>query len=351
MEQKSNGKEIMAVRFSSLGDVVMSIPVLYSACYSNPNKRFTFVTKQVYSSLLINRPANLTVVGADLKGVHKGFAGMYRLAKELGKPYAFLDMHNVLRTRVLSFFMRLKGVPVVSLDKGRKYRKALVKNGAETQSPLKSTFERYSELFRIENLHLDKRFAGLYATQPAEVSLFAEVSAPKGENERWVGVAPFAAHAGKIFPLERMRKIVDTLAAKENVKIFLFGGGAIETQTLSEWAYDHDNVVCVAGKKLGFSGELSLMHYLDVMLCMDSGNMHMAAIAGTKTLSIWGATHPSAGFTAWRSTLEDRIDVVLSCRPCSIFGDKECRYGTHACMTGIKSSDILDRLNKYLTNN
>ncbi len=348
MAQRNNDKEVVAVRFSALGDVAMTIPVLYSSCYSNPHTHFTFVTRQEYTSILINRPSNLTVIGADLKGRHKGFSGLRRLAAELGKPTAFIDLHSVLRTRILGILMRLKGVDVYTIDKGRKHRKALVKNGGEVSTPLKTMFTRYAEVMHNVTQHLDKRFEGLYATMPAEVSLFSAVTAPKAPGERWIGIAPFAAHEGKIYPLEKMHKIVDTLAADAHTKLFLFGGGAVETQTLTEWAYTHDNVVCVAGKKLGFSGELALMNYLDLMVCMDSGNMHLAAIAGTRTLSIWGATHPSAGFAAWRSTLDDRIDITLECRPCSIFGNKPCKYGTMACMNGITTKDIIDRINKIL---
>jgi ADP-heptose:LPS heptosyltransferase len=352
MEQKTNKKkEVVIVRFSALGDVAMCVAVLYSVCRSHPEIQFTFVTKQTIIGILVNRPANLTVIGVDLKDTYKGIGGMYRLSKELGKPAMFIDLHSVLRTHILCALMRLKGVRVLKIDKGRKYRRYMVKNGANTISPLKNMFTRYAEVFAKVPFTLDNRFEGLYAESPAEVSLFSSVTAPKGNGECWIGVAPFAAHESKIYPLEKMQQVVNKLAENANTKIFLFGGGAVETQTLTEWAYNHDNVICVAGKKLGFKGELALMNYLDLMVCMDSGNMHLAAIAGAKTLSIWGATHPAAGYTAWKSTAEERLDLILECRPCSIFGDKKCKYGTHACMTAIKPRDIVERVNFLLKKN
>ena len=349
MAQKNNKKEVVIVRFSALGDVALCIPVLYTACESNPHTQFTFVTRQAFTQILINRPANLNVVGIDLKNDYKGIGGMVRLAGELGKPSLFIDLHSVLRTRVLALMMRLKGVRVLSIDKGRKYKRQLVKNGAMTMTPLKPVLLRYAQPFYDASFNLDKRFSGLYADAPADVNLFATVSLPKQPGERWLGVAPFAAHAGKIYPIEKMQKVVETLAALPDAKIFLFGGGALETQTLTEWAYNHDNVVCVAGKNLGFAGELALMHYIDLMVCMDSGNMHLAAIAGARTLSIWGATHPAAGFAAWRSTKDDRIEAVLDCRPCSIFGNKKCRFGTFACMNTIKPQQIIEQINTIIS--
>jgi ADP-heptose:LPS heptosyltransferase len=347
MEQnKTNKTEITVVRFSALGDVAMCIPVLYSACSSNPEINFTFVTNKAYTSVLINRPANLTVIGADLRGTHKGFAGMRRLAEELGKPKIFIDLHSVIRTHILSTFMRLKGVRVLTIDKGRKHKRKLIKSGATIATPLKTTFTRYAEPFFNVPLRLDNRFDGLFANNPAEVSLFASITPPKAKGERWIGIAPFAAHQGKIYPLDKMKVVFDELAGRSNTKIFLFGGGAIETQTLTEWAFAHNNVVCVAGKKLGFAGELALMNSLDFMLCMDSGNMHLAAIAGTRTLSIWGATHPAAGFTPWRTTFNDRIELSMDCRPCSIFGNKPCKFGTFACMNAIKPEDIIKHINE-----
>ncbi|MDE6541614.1 MAG: glycosyl transferase family 1, partial [Muribaculaceae bacterium] len=75
---------------------------------------------------------------------------------------------------------------------------------------------------------------------------------------------------------------------------------------------------------------------LDCMLTMDSGNMHLAAIAGTPTLSIWGATHPYCGFAAWRQSDADTIQLPVPCRPCSVFGNRPCRRRDLMCLDAIR---------------
>jgi ADP-heptose:LPS heptosyltransferase len=349
MAQNKSEVEIVVARFSALGDVAMCIPVLYSVCVSYPGIDFKFVTRKAYTSLFINKPSNLEVMGVDLKKEYKGILGMRRLSRDLGTPDTFIDLHDVLRTRLLGSLLKLKGVRVITFDKGRKYKKRLVTNGAMTMSPLKSNMQRYDEAFLEVPLRRTTPFAGLFVEHPANESLYASVSAPKAADERWIGIAPFAAHPGKIYPLDKMQIVLDELAQHPDNKIFLFGGGEDEIATLTAWAAKYNNVVCVAGKNIGFAAELSLMHHLDVMLSMDSGNMHLAAIAGTRVVSIWGATHPSAGFVAWRTNTADCLGVQLSCRPCSIFGNKPCRYGTLGCMHAIYPKDIIAHINTILS--
>ena len=95
--------------------------------------------------------------------------------------------------------------------------------------------------------------------------------------------------------------------------------------------------------------ELILMSHLDVMVSMDSANMHLASITGTKVVSVWGATHPYAGFMGWRQSEDNAVQLPLACRPCSIFGNKPCRRGDFACMTGIKPEMIFEKIDKLLS--
>jgi len=145
-----------------------------------------------------------------------------------------------------------------------------------------------------------------------------------------IGVAPFAAHQGKIYPLDRMETVVAALSRRGD-KVYLFGGGAHEVAILEDWAAKYPNVECVAGK-LSMAEELELIRSLKVMISMDSGNMHLASLVGTRVVSIWGATHPMAGFLGVGQKEEDCIQRELPCRPCSIYGNKPCRFGDYRCM-------------------
>ena len=88
------------------------------------------------------------------------------------------------------------------------------------------------------------------------------------------------------------------------------------------------------------------MSHLDVMISMDSSNMHLASLTDTPVVSIWGATHPFAGFLGWNQKAEDCVQLDLPCRPCSVYGNKPCFRGDYACLNGISSEEILNKLLK-----
>ena len=90
------------------------------------------------------------------------------------------------------------------------------------------------------------------------------------------------------------------------------------------------------------------MSYIDVMVSMDSANMHLASLVGTTVVSVWGATHPYAGFMGWNQKEENAVQVTLPCRPCSIFGNKPCRRGDYACLRQIEPSDIIQKIENNL---
>lgn len=347
---------VLMARFSALGDVAMTIPVIYSACRCYPDVRFVMLTRPALTSIFINAPENLHVVGADVKHEYKGILGLRRLAAEMRRefrPDAFLDLHNVLRTNALGFFLGLRGIHKYTLQKSRARRRALTRRRNKVMLPLISQRARYREVFFQAGIAVNECFNGLYEGRAkAPVSAFACITPPK-ENpaEKWVGIAPFAAHQGKIYPPELMEQMLDRLVAETDapLKVFLFGGGGREAEILSGWARKHPGkVLSLAGKKYGFPAEIALLNHLDVMVAMDSANMHFASLAQTPTLSIWGATHPYCGFKAWKQSDKDAIQLPLSCRPCSVFGNKPCHRGDYLCMTAIRPENILKRISELL---
>ena len=89
------------------------------------------------------------------------------------------------------------------------------------------------------------------------------------------------------------------------------------------------------------------MKQLNVMLTMDSGNMHLASLVGTPVVSVWGATHPFAGFYGLNQLPENAVQMELECRPCSIFGNIPCRFGTYECLNAINPKAIVEKMVKY----
>ena len=337
-------RRVLAVRFSALGDVAMGLPVIYEACRANPDVEFLFLTRPLPARLFINKPENLRVLAVNTSE-YSGLSGLRKLFKEIRRGFPFdvmLDLHDVLRTRVLRALCRLSGIPSFHIDKDRRGRKRLTSHKRKMLAPLTPTVCRYRNVFSKAGFETPETFTSIFAETGASPEGYAHLSSTKKEGDTWIGIAPFAAHKGKIYPPERMREVVSALSARPGHKIFLFGGGPDETRILSEW--EAPNVYNVAAARLGLENELALISALDVMLSMDSANMHLAGLCGVRTISIWGATHPYAGFAGRSQSPADIIQTDLPCRPCSIFGNKPCRLGDYPCLNSISPETILSHL-------
>ncbi|MCM1520131.1 MAG: glycosyltransferase family 9 protein [Lachnoclostridium sp.] len=345
-------RRVLVTRFSALGDVAMTIPVLYSVAMSNPSTEFIFVTRKSMTGMFVNPPENVIVVGIDFNtSDYKGVTGLRRLYRELKDKYDFdavADLHNVLRTMVIDFFARIDGCRVARINKGRGHKRRLTRRTNKVMLPLISQRARYREVFYRLGLVQDPKFKSLYGNGKGDPALFADITAPKGDGEKWIGIAPFAKHKGKIYPIELMDKVVSHFAGQPGVRIFLFGAGAEEAAVLDRWVSAYPGVVSLASKRYGFPAELSLSSYLDVMVSMDSANMHLASLVGTPVVSIWGATHPYCGFKGWRQSEADMVQLTMTCRPCSVFGDKPCHRGDYYCLSGIQPTTIIEKITSHI---
>lgn len=339
-------RRILVIRFSALGDVAMTVPVLYSACRREPDTLFVLATKSSVTGLFVNAPSNMTVVGVDLRG-YRGLPGLWRLSRELFGRYAAdacADLHDVLRTKVIRLYAALHRIPVAVIDKDRRAKTRMTRNRAKELTPLPTSHVRYADTLRRLKVSCepDEDFSSLYAVVPADPGLYARATAPRQPGEHWVGIAPFAAHRGKIYPPGMMRRVIGLLVQDPGTRVFVFGAGHDETAVIESWARDFDRVTSLASLHLGFAAELALMNALDVMLTMDSGNMHLAALTGTRVVSIWGATHPYCGFRGWGQTDAGTLQLALTCRPCSVYGNKPCARGDYMCLAGITPERVAD---------
>lgn len=334
-------RNVLLVRLSALGDVAMTIPVVYPVCRANPDTRFVMLTKKWPASMFHDRPENLLVVGIDTKD-YKGLWGLMKLARQLYRQYdidAVADLHNVLRSRIIDCCMRLRGIPVARLDKERARRKALV-NHKSTQ-PVTPTIDRYRQVLASLGLEATAAFTRLYDGKPLPASSLVP---EKGPGQRWIAISPFSAHPGKEYPLELMQEVVKRLSQRENYQVFLMGGGKEEKMALRKIARGNHHVLSMAEIKHGFTDEYALLSRCDLMLTMDSANMHLASLVGLKAVTIWGTTAPECGFKGYGQRAEDDIQLDMDCRPCSIYGERDCRFGNYPCMHGITPERVVNHI-------
>ena len=344
VQKNKEGRTILITRFSAVGDIAMTIPLLYSISRKYPEHRFAFVSRERFGQFFIDKPENLEFIGVNPDN-YKGITGLFRLYRELKErvsPDSVADLHDVLRTKILRTFFRLfAGTRCAHIIKGRKEKKALTRKNGKCTQQLKSTFKRYRDVFTRLGLPFEPEFHSLFSDGKGDISDFSAFLPQKG-SDKWVGIAPFARHEGKIYPLDRMEKVIELLTAHQEIKVICFGNGPQEEEVVNGWCAKYPNTISFIGRAR-FDGELRLISHLDAMVSMDSANMHMASLAGTPAISIWGATSPLAGFLGWNQKQEDCIELPLECRPCSIFGNKPCMHGDYRCMS-IPPETVADRV-------
>lgn len=337
------------MRFSALGDVAMTVPVIYSLATAYPMHEITVLSRKPFADLFKTLPSNVRFISADLKGKHKGTKGLNILYKELkAEKYDYVaDFHSVLRSYYLRLRFKLDGIHTAVIDKGRSEKKKLTQKNNKVFVPLKSGFLRYYNVLEKLEFEFELNFKSIFEKAPVnfhEMVFFSE----KKSTEKWLGIAPFAKHQGKIYPLELQDKVIEHFANDNRIKVFVFGGGEYEKNIIDNWANKYPAIISMIGK-LNMSQELVLMSQLDVMYSMDSANMHLASLVNTQVVSLWGATHPYAGFMGWNQCLENAVQVDdLACRPCSIYGQKPCYRKDYACLYQITPKQIINHIEKAL---
>lgn len=343
-------KRLLVIRFSAMGDAAMTVPVLHALATQHPDLRITMLTRTRFLPMFEWLPANVQMKGIDLAD-YDGIVGLTKLYGILRKGHfdAVADLHDVLRSKYLRTCFAMAGTKVAVVDKGRKEKKELMGNAMQ-QEALRPMTERYADVFRSLGLTIDLSQRKPFDLRRESFAAVRDVAGKKQEGEKWIGVAPFAAHLSKIYPLERMQQVVNRLAEK-GYKVFLFGAGKNEADILATWEKEaqaspslpHGRVVSLCGKMGGLKNEMLLMSQLDMMISMDSANMHLASIFDVPVLSIWGATHPKAGFSGFGQSHDNEMQLELPCRPCSIYGKKPCLFGDLRCMN-ITPETIVEKI-------
>lgn len=350
MKSQKGTRNILISRFSALGDVAMTLPSVYEVCASNPDDNFFMLTRRHPASLFINTPPNLTVTGIDLDN-YKGIKGLWKLASSLRKRYSithYADLHDVLRTKILRIFMLAYGVKVKHIHKGRQAKKRLTRRHNKHLLQLKPTITRYNEVFDRLCINRSESFRSIYDNTTPDDGLYSAVTTPKKPGEKWLAVAPFAKHKGKIYPEKHLKKVIAHYAARNDIKIFMLGAGEKESEFIDNLKGDLPNVINMAAANLGLQAEMALISRCDAMLSMDSANMHIASLTGTPVISIWGATHPFSGFLGRGQSSENTVQLDMVCRPCSVFGNKPCLRKDYHCLHGITPSLVISKLDHYL---
>lgn len=329
-----------------MGDVAMTVPVVKALTQQYPHCKVTIVSKSFFKPLFDDIP-QVSFFAAQVDTKHKGVLGLYQLYRELKKERIthVADFHNVLRSKIIRTLFIFEGKPCRSIDKGRAEKKALTRPNHKIFKQLKTSHQRYADVLEGLGFSID-----LSNLTPMKSKLLSEriISHTKLKESIWIGIAPFAAYKAKVYPLHLMEEVIKEITLK-GFKIFLFGGGKHEVEILNTIENTYENVISLAGK-LSFKEELEVISMLDLMVAMDSGNAHLAAMQQTKTITLWGVTHPYAGFAPFQQPEDYCIVSDLKKYPkipCSIYGNKVID-GYENVMDSITPNRVIEKIMSVL---
>ena len=334
---------LLVIRISSMGDVALTTPVITEILKQYPQIEITLVTQSAFGSFF-RSIRNLQLFYPDFKKRHKGFYGLFHLFRDIQKQYKIdyvIDLHDVLRSKFLRCGFKISGVPIAVIDKGRTEKRQVI-NG-EKKIQLKHTVERYYDVFERAGFPVRQENGPWIIPSPETQEKITLLTGVPGVIN--IGVAPYAKHALKTWPEGNMVRLLNMISKKLEVKFWLFGG-INEYERLIVFQSKVPSSLVVASK-YSLDEELALISKLDFMISMDSANMHMAALAGTKVISIWGGTDPLTGFGTWKQPDDYSISIPVSeltCRPCTVYGKGRCRRGDLACMNWLSPEKVYDKL-------
>ncbi len=338
-------ENILVIRFSSLGDIAIMVPLFRVLFKTYPNLNVTILSNKKTAPVFYEFK-RLKFFNVDFNNKHKGLIGLWDLFKELRvlNINCIADLHAVIRSYIIGGFFKFNFFKLKRINKGRREKNALTRQKNKVFKPLTSTLYRYSDVFGKLGYPVDF----VNHEFPDRLSMPEKLIDKYDQKEKsFIGIAPFAAHVGKIYPLDLMQKVIGYL--EKDYKIFLFGFGKNQTAKLNLWENAFSNVYNCS-ERLNLSDQIKLISNLSLMISMDSFNGHLAANAGIPVITIWGMTHPFLGFSPFLQSDLNQIVIdrnKFNLIPTSVYGNKIPK-GYENVFRSISPLTIIERANKIL---
>ncbi|MBN2541766.1 glycosyltransferase family 9 protein [bacterium] len=326
-------KNILIVRLSSIGDIVITIPVIENLRRNFPEAGITYLTRKEYSPILYNNP-NLSKV-LVLEPEDLSTTAYIKFCIKLRKcGYDLIvDLHNTFRSRLLSTILtRARSIHV---DKKRKDRMKMVYlKKLDTDIKMVDLFLNTLTQIGIEPDHINPE---IVVAEQDKRKIHEETKTTPGSKA--VGIHPYAKWKSKEWGLSNYLRVASELS-KAGYHVLFFGEKPAD--------FDVRNV--------DFWGDLSLKKLIDYIsinslyIGNDTGPTHIAAALKIPTIAIFGPTHPSLGFKPTGDNVVKTIHSGLDCSPCTFHGEEKCKFERYKCMEAIKPERIVDEALNILRN-
>lgn len=332
-------KHLLIIRLSAFGDVAMTAPVISVLRSTHPEIKITLLTTRFFSTLY-NQIPEINFLYFEPK--HKTLRGLFGLSRKINKinPDFIIDLHNVLRTKILRLFLINKFGNTLVVNKGRKEKKLLIR-GIKSE-PLKSMHRRYAETFEALNIKINIDDFSYYKKIKITNHNYAF-----SLNDKLIGIAPFARHQCKEYSMNNIINFINSL--DKSWQILIFGAPGNEEQKIIKLCNNKSNRHVISSN-YNLEQQMAIISNLDVMISMDSANGHIASLFGIDVITIWGATHPNSGYGPLNQPKENSIIPDLNKfpnLPVTIYGSN-CPTNYLEVINSIKVERILKRLNQII---
>lgn len=331
--------DILVIRFSSLGDVVMTTGVIEALHRYRPDMRVHMLTKEAYAPLFHDDGRLISCTGIT------GDESPRDIARKLPvERFEWaLDLHSVVRSRAVSAFIKADRTAVV--DKRALQRRFMI----WTRNRWRRTFDTLGAYLAtlsgmgICDRVLPRLSLGEKTVKAAQNRLNEFSAAP---DTPVVGIAPGAKHAMKRWHAASFARVADRVQDAGFPVVFI--GDRNDIPFIDEVAGFMETPVHSLAGSLSLAETTGIIDLLAALVTNDSGPMHIAGALGTPSVSIFGPTHPDLGFVPGYPQCEV-LHTGVQCSPCSIHGEKSCRMPERYCMDGITAPMVSDAISR-LTN-
>lgn len=335
-------QRILVARLSSMGDIVLTTPLIRGLRRRFPKARIDFVVKREFAELLCTNPHLTNVYEYDSR---TGAQGLFALGRHLrSQRYElFVDLHNNLRTRLLRLLMHPGRI--VTFSKHVIKRTLLVKTGINLYGTILQVPDRYLRTLQPFGVENDGKGLELFPTEVQRTkvqTLFRQHHLTDGDLA--IGLGPIAAHPLKQWP--RFAGLGQELVQRYGARILLFGGPA-DVQYVQAIAEQIPNAPILLCGQLSRLESAAALQRCALYVGNDTGTVHIATAMQRKVVVIFGPTVEEFGFYPYN----DRSIVVskpLPCRPCTHTGNARCKIKTHACMQAITTPEVVEAVEKVL---
>ena len=328
--------KVLFIRFSSLGDVLLTTPIIRTFRTHFPDAEIHFLTKKQFVPLLEYNP-NID----DLIGYAAENESMLQLIIRLQKAHYthIIDLHDKLRSALIKRFVQGK---VFTYHKKHIYRKKLLKD--RNLIPISSTVDLYASVLENFNLRLEDRKLDLFL--PENEQAIAESFLQK-TKKKIITISPGASWFTKQYPIEYYKKIIRHFLDNYDVRIILIGTEQEKNLTAELASVSEYETLNLGGRTTLIESAVIIKHS-NLFISGDCGPMHIAAAFEVPQIALFGPTHPKLGFAPLNPNAEV-LTLNLDCSPCSLHGNNSCPKSHFKCMKDLSPNLVLERADKILS--